>query len=293
MFKPFQRTIGRYTISKITELELRDFSPARLFPQFEDQATDPTLFPASLLSPEGNIILSSHSWLLQDGRQTILVDTGVGARKSRPFAPYFDNLSPPYLNHLEAVGVRPEDVDLILLTHLHGDHIGWNTIWDGAIWRSTFPKARYVFSAEEYDFFSSPENHVDRHRTSFMARADSVDPVVSAGQAVMIPIDGSEVFPGIRYLSTPGHSPFHASIAINTGEGTALFAGDTLHHHAQVLRPEVNSIFDADPDLARHSRDIVLDTASTPGTILFGAHLAGSSAIKITKTAKGYRWQEA
>ncbi|WP_246103226.1 hypothetical protein [Rhizobium straminoryzae] len=166
-------------------------------------------------------------------------------------------------------------------------------MWDGEIWHPTFPNARYVFSAKEYGFFSSPDNHIDRHRTSFMARADSVDPVVKACQAVMIPVDGSDVFPGIRYLSTPGHSPFHASIAIDTEEGTALFAGDTMHHDAQVFRPEVNSIFDADADLARHSLEILLDTASTSGTIVFGAHLAGGSAIKITKTAKGYRWQDA
>ncbi len=293
MSELLERTLGRYKISKITELELTDFSPARLFPELRDQAADPTLFPAGLLSPAGNIILSSHSWLLRDGRQTILVDTGVGARKTRPFAPYFDNLAPPFLDHLEAAGVRPEDVDLVLLTHLHGDHVGWNTVRDGAIWRPTFPNARYVFSADEYRFFSNPENHIERHRTSFMARADSVDPIVSSGQAVMIPIDGSEVLPGIRYLPTPGHSPFHASIAIDAGDRTALFAGDTLHHHAQVFRPDVNSIFDADPDLARYSRGNLLEIASNPGTILFGAHLGGSSTIRIAKVAKGYHWQAA
>jgi len=293
MSEPLERRLGRYRISRIAELELTSFTPAKLFPALGEQAADPALFPADLLSPEGNIILSSHSWLLRDDRQTILVDTGAGAKKTRPFAPYFDNLDPPFLDRLAAAGVQPEDVDLVLLTHLHGDHVGWNTVWDGAAWRPTFTNARYVFSADEYGFFSAPENHIERHRTSFMARADSVDPVVNAGLAVMIPADGSEVLPGIRYLPTPGHSPFHASIAIDTGDGTALFAGDTLHHHAQVLRPDINSIFDADPTLARQSRANLLETASIPGTVVFGAHLAGGSAMRVEKDAEGYRWQNA
>lgn len=288
-----QQKMGHYSITKISEQELLSFAPGKLFPELGEQAVDPALFPPTLLSPAGNARLSIHSWLITDGSQNILVDTGAGAKKSRPYAPYFDSLTPPFLERLQAAGVRPEDVDVVLLTHLHVDHVGWNTVWDGQIWRPTFPNARYIFSADEYKFFSAPENQIDRHRTSFMARADSVDPVVESGQAIMVSVDGSEVLPGIRYLPTPGHSPFHASIAVETGEGVALFAGDTLHHHAQVLRPDVNSIFDAEPEKAEQSRLRLLEWASVPQTVLFGAHLAGTSVIRIAKTSEGYRWREA
>jgi len=284
---------GDTLISRIDEMQLTSFSPSRLFPELAQDCGDKEIFPDPLLSAEGNIILNCHSWLLQDGERTILVDTGAGRGKSRPFAPYFDNLSPPFLENLAAHGVAPGDVDLVLLTHLHVDHVGWNTLPAEGGFVPTFPNAKYVFSAEEYAFFSDPENLIDRHRTSFMAREDSVDPVVRAGQAMMVTADGSEILPGIRFLPTPGHSPFHASIALATADGEALFAGDTLHHQGQVLRPEVNSVFDADPEEARASRRLVLDRAASNDVILFGAHLAGHSAIRVSGRDGAFRWQPA
>jgi len=282
--------MGKTLISRIDELQLMSFSPSKLFPALAAEVEDERIFPRDLLSEDGNIILSCHSWLLQDGTRTILVDTGAGAGKSRPFAPYFDNLSPPFLENLADHGVKPEDVDLVLLTHLHVDHVGWNTRRDGDEFVPTFPNAKYVFCADEYAFFSNPENLIDRHRTSFMAREDSVDPVVRFGQALMIEANGAEVLSGIRFIPTPGHSPFHTSIALATDDGEALFAGDTLHHQSQVVYPDVNSVFDADPERARASRKLVLERAARPGTIMFGAHLAGTSAIQVSKGELGYRW---
>lgn len=285
--------MGKTLISRIDELQLTSFSPSKLFPDLAAEAQNVAIFPRDLLSRDGNIILSCHSWLVQDGTRTILIDTGAGADKSRPYAPYFDSLSPPFLENLAAHGATPEDVDLVLLTHLHVDHIGWNTRRQGDAFLPTFPNATYAFCAAEYEFFSNPENLIDRHRTSFMAREDSIDPVVKSGQALMIEANGSEVLPGIRFIPTPGHSPFHTAIALATSAGEALFAGDTLHHQGQVIHPDVNSVFDADPEKARASRRLVLERAAQPRTILFGAHLAGSSAVQISKDECGYQWRPA
>lgn len=282
--------MGKTLISRIDELQLTSFAASKLLPDLAAEVDNEQIFPRDLLSEDGNIILSCHGWLVRDGKRTILVDTGAGAGKSRPFAPYFENLSPPFLENLAAHGVKPEDVDLVLLTHLHVDHVGWNTERDGDAFVPTFPNAKYVFCADEYAFFSNPENLIDRHRTSFMARADSVDPIVRSGQALMIKADSGEALSSIRFIATPGHSPFHASIALATDGGEALFAGDTLHHQAQVIHPEVNSVFDADPEQARASRRLVLERATQPGTILFGAHLAGSSAIQVARSELGYKW---
>jgi glyoxylase-like metal-dependent hydrolase (beta-lactamase superfamily II) len=287
------RKLGDTIITRVMELELRNFSPGRLFPDLAGDAGDLALFPDELKSVEGNLILSSHSWLVRGRKRTILVDTGAGAGKARPYAPYFDHLDHPFLERLAEEGVAPGDVDYVLLTHLHVDHVGWNTIPDGDEFKPTFPNARYVFSGEEYAFFSAQENHTERNRTSFMARADSVDPVVRSGQALMVPTDGGEILPGIRFLPTPGHSPYHASISVDLGNAIALFAGDTLHHQAQVLRPDVNSIFDADSERARQSRRLLLEHASLPGTTTFGAHLAGTSVIRIEGQAGGFTWIEA
>lgn len=289
---PVVRRVGALTVTRITETEIAGFAPAALFPDLAGVADDPALFPSQLLNPAGQVRLAVHSWLIRGPQGTMLVDTGIGAGKERPLSPHFHRVSSDFLGQLATAGVRPVDIDHVLLTHLHVDHVGWNTVAIDGVWLPTFPNARYVFSGDEYHFFGDPANFAPRHRNSFLARQDSVDPVVAAGQAMMVPVDGSEALPGIRFLPTPGHSPFHAAILIASEGETALFAGDTLHHVAQVLRPEANSVFDADPAQARSSRLQVLDLAARPGTRLFGAHLAGSSVLTVTRRNEGFAWQD-
>lgn len=108
-------------------------------------------------------------------------------------------------------------VDYVLHTHLHVDHVGWNTRLVDGRWQPTFPNARHIFSAKEYAFFSDPANADNRHRTSFLTQRDSVTPIVEAGLADMIEVDGREVIPGLSFHSTPGHSVDHASIVLRNG----------------------------------------------------------------------------
>ncbi len=284
--------IGSVRITRIDEMELASLSAKQVFPDLpEAAAADAALFPASSLHVGGNLNLKVHSWLVEAGGRKILVDTGAGAMKHRPYAPYFDNLTPPFLENLAAAGARPEDIDTVLLTHLHVDHVGWNTTIREEAWLPTFPNAEYVFTEDEYRFYARPENHTQRNRTSFMARQDSLDPVVAAGQARMIAFGESEPLPGFRFVPTPGHSPYHSSILLDTGDGVALFAGDTLHHPFQVFLPEINSIFDADPDASRTSRKAVLDLAARTGVTVFGAHIAGNSTMKIQRNGTGFSWE--
>ncbi|MET1026134.1 MAG: MBL fold metallo-hydrolase [Dongiaceae bacterium] len=160
-----------------------------------------------------------------------------GNDKERPYASYFDHLQTPFLERLRALGVEPEDVDYVLHTHLHVDHVGWNTLLQGGEWVPTFPNARYIFSRAEYDYFTDPKNHTERSRTSFMVQRDSVDPVIEAGLAQMIEIDGSEPIEGFAFHPTPGHTIDHASISFHSQGEVALFAGDVLHHPLQVSAP--------------------------------------------------------
>ncbi|WP_300469626.1 MBL fold metallo-hydrolase [Breoghania sp.] len=146
--------------------------------------------PATL-SPDGAwIILSIHSWIVWIDGKIVLIDTGAGNGKKRPFAPYFDQLTTSYLARLQALGGgTPEAVDYVLHTHLHVDHVGWNTRLVDGHWIAIFPNARHVFSAKEYDFFRDPANANARHHTSLQAQQDSVTPIVDAGLADMISID--------------------------------------------------------------------------------------------------------
>ena len=291
LFSSVQR-VGALKITRIPETEMGGFSPAKLFPELAEHAGNTALFPEHMLTEAGDIRLASHSWLVEAPQGTMLVDTGIGNAKQRPLAPPFHNHDNDFLGAFAATGVQPDQIDLVLLTHLHVDHIGWNTVETDGVWLPTFPNARYVFSGAEYRHFANPTTFSQRNRNSFLARQDSIDPIVANGQAQMIEVDGSEVFPGVRFLPTPGHSPFHATIEISSEGETALFAGDTLHHVAQVHRPEVNSIFDADPKAARAARAKVLEIASREGTLLFGAHVSGSSVLRISRHDDGYSWQE-
>lgn len=287
-----RHSIGALTITRIDETELSGLAPQALFPDLADEAADPALFPAHMSTAAGEIRLASHSWLVEGPQGKILIDTGIGDGKQRPLSPMFHDRQSEFLVRLEEAGVAPSEVNWVLHTHLHVDHVGWNTRAVDAVWLPTFPAARHVFSGEEYRFFADPAQATARQRNSFLARQDSVDPIVANGQAMMITANGEEVLPGIRFLPTPGHSPFHASILISSQGETALFAGDTLHHVAQVRRPEVNSVFDADPVAARRARAQVLDLAAQPVVTLFGAHISGSSALRVVRSAAGYDWAE-
>ncbi len=169
--------------------------------------------------------MSVHTWVVRDRGRTILIDTGVGNGKDRPFAPYFDRLDTRFLERLRAAGAAPEDVDFVLMTHVHVDHVGWNTRLHDGVWTPTFPNARYVFSRAEHAQFKDSRNLNERNRTSFAVQLDSFDPVIAAGLAMAIDVDGSEAIPGFRFHATPGHSPYHASIAFESDGRNALFAG--------------------------------------------------------------------
>jgi hypothetical protein len=206
--------IGEAEVTRVFELQLATFTPSQLIPSWNEarEGLLSQLPAAAIDASRAHVILSIHSWLVRDRGRTILVDTGAGNDKQRPFAPYFHELHNPFLERLALAGVTPEEVDFVLSTHLHVDHVGWNTRLQEERWVPTFPNARYVFSRAEYAYFTNPANRSERNRTSFAVQIDSVDPVIEAGLADMVEVDGSAVLDGISFHLTPGHTPNHASI---------------------------------------------------------------------------------
>jgi glyoxylase-like metal-dependent hydrolase (beta-lactamase superfamily II) len=276
--------VGAATITRVTE-QTFGIDAARLFPDFdasEWRANATWLLPEHADAALTSAQLSVHTWVVRLNGRVILVDTGCGNGKDRPFGAIFHQLDTPYLARLAAAGVQPEDVDLVLITHLHVDHVGWNTRLVDGQWVPTFPNARYVFAAAERAYYETPAA-ADR----MMVFDDSVLPVIRAGLADEIGDEGGTYLPGIRFLPTPGHCVGHMSIEIASDGERALFWGDVVHHPIQVVKPDWSSSFCDDRSQASVSRRRIFEYAADHEAQVFTSHFAGSSAGRITRGENG------
>ncbi|MFC0435178.1 MBL fold metallo-hydrolase [Kutzneria buriramensis] len=208
----------------------------------------------------GRLVNSSLTWVIRDRGRTILVDTGIGNDKDRPDTPAFDGLQTDFLVALAAAGVRPDDVNLVVNTHLHADHVGWNTRLVDERWVPTFPNAHYLIPALDYEHF-----HDDP------AIADSVRPVVEAGQAVLWR-DEHVLAGGIVIEAAPGHTPGSSVLKLRD---EAVFVGDLLQSPAQILEPDADSTVCLDGARARRSRRRILDWAADRCARVLPTHFDG------------------
>jgi glyoxylase-like metal-dependent hydrolase (beta-lactamase superfamily II) len=280
--------VGDAIITRVDETAFA-LAPEVLFPDW-DAASGPALeehcSTASLDLTNRRVTLKTHLWVVEIGGLTIVVDTGIGNGKTRPFSALFDKLDNPVLERFEAAGFRREQVDHVLLTHLHVDHVGWNTHWQNDRWTPVFPNATYVFGQRECDYFATPEGEPRR-----MVFEDSLLPVIEAGQARVVADEGEEILDGIRFLPTPGHSIGHMAIEIRSRGQTALFSGDVMHSPLQVYRPQWNSTFCLDQPQARASRQSLLEHAATTGAIVFPAHFPETSCGTVHEGPRGFEWR--
>jgi glyoxylase-like metal-dependent hydrolase (beta-lactamase superfamily II) len=279
--------VGAATITRVDETGFA-LAPERLFPLWNEndaRALEERFGTDSLDLTNRRVPLKTHLWVVEIDGHTIVVDTGIGNHKSRPFSELFDQLDNPVLERFAAAGFRPEQVDYVLLTHLHVDHVGWNTHWQGGRWTPVFTNATYVFGQRERDFFAMQEGEPRR-----MVFEDSVLPVIEAGQARAVRDEGEEILEGIRFVPTFGHSLGHMAIEIRSRGETALFSGDVMHSALQVHRPEWNSVFCLDQDQAREARRWLLQRAAETDATLFAAHFPETSAGKVKRSGSGFEW---
>lgn len=299
--------VGDAVIVKIPELPLEGVDPAYLYPDF-DPAVGPEIareFGAGSVDQQTGMLRQSiHTWLVRTPDRVILVDTATGNDKERLAMPVLHRLNEPFLERLKAAQVDPEDVDLVLFTHLHVDHVGWNTHKVGDQWIPTFPNARYVFSARGHDYLAALSAG-DGSDAAIRAEAglghmvktplagvyeDSVRPVVEAGLARQIMVDELEAVEGFSFLPTPGHSIDHACIRFTSQGEQALFWGDVLHHPTQIVRPDWNSLYCEFPEAARASRRWALNHAAETGTLVFTSHFGESSAGRVGRDGDRFTW---
>lgn len=300
--------VGDTTIRKVWETDLNGLRFAQLLPNLPDDALHrhPEWFPAGTHDEKGHAVMSLHVWLVRHQGRTILIDTGAGNDKPRPQQVVLDRLSTPFLARLREAGVEPEEVDLVLHTHIHSDHVGWDTRLEGDRWVPTFPNAEVVVSDLEYAYGlaltgNDPAGIAAARKRAGLGEpvrvpvsgtfADSMRPLAEHGLIRCVAVDGSEVVPGIRVLPTPGHSIDHASIELTSGGACALFAGDVFHHPVEIYDPDLVSVFCEFPDASRRSRRWFLDHAADTSATVFTSHFPGSSVGRISRTAGGFAWR--
>ncbi|MFD8757195.1 MBL fold metallo-hydrolase [Kitasatospora sp. NPDC059577] len=284
---PEQIVLGDVTVTRIKEYYgTAGLSPDRFFPDspagsWEQQHDWPA---ADFRDPStGECRTAIQSWLLRSEGRTVLVDTGAGNHKDRPHAPAWHRLDTDYLDNLAAAGVRPEDVDLVVNTHLHVDHVGWNTRLDGRDWVPTFPNATYLMTRRDHEFWDPANGH-----RSVLGRGnqnvfeDSVAPVHRAGLTHLW--DGTyRIDRNLRLDLAPGHTPGSSVLTLESGGEQALFVGDLVHTALQIAEPDTNSCFCEDPAQSRATRRELLGRAADHHALVFPAHFGGRGALRVTR----------
>jgi len=249
----------------------------------------PWLVPIHFDPAIDKLITSNHSWLIRTDRHTILLDCCAGNHKERPWLPRFHRLDVPFLERLRAAGAAPEDIDIVLCTHLHTDHVGWNTRLENGRWVPTFPNARYLFSRLENDHWN-PDIGDRRQRNPGRAAMydDSVLPVIVSGQADLL--DGAHAIDDRLMIEpAPGHTPGHVLLKLRDGADEAVFCGDVLHHPIQVHEPTWNTRFCEIPEQALSTRRRVLEHCAERRALLFPTHFAAPHVAAITAQTTGFR----
>jgi glyoxylase-like metal-dependent hydrolase (beta-lactamase superfamily II) len=286
--------LGHLSVTRIGQFDNWPLSPAEFFPGTDQElwlANRSWLAPEHWNPAEDKVQVSVGSWLIRSADRTIIVDTGLGAGGDRPGLPS----GTPFVSALAGAGVTPADVDIVICTHLHPDHVGGNTIVDDTgVWGPTFPHAQYLFSRPDVDFFGNPGLDEGPGR-SVAVFAASIAPVVQAGQALIW--DSTHVIDEhLKLVLAPGHTPGSAVLSVESGGDRALFVGDLLHTPVQVLRPQVSSCFCHDPAAAARSRRRILEWAADHRALVVPAHFGGGRAVEIVRDGAGLniaRWAAA
>ncbi|HEY1260290.1 MAG TPA: MBL fold metallo-hydrolase [Stellaceae bacterium] len=276
--------VGAVTITKIVELEVTGGSRFIL-----PQATYEAVLPIAWLRPDfaderGRLRMSIHALVVETPGRRILVDTCLGNDKENRRIPSWNRLQTSFLADLAAAGHPRQSFDTVVCTHLHVDHVGWNTMLAGGRWVPSFPNARYLMGRVEYRHWTMRREREDM--TAVLA--DSVAPVWEAGLVDLVETD-HRICDEVSLVPTPGHTPGHVSVRISSAGEAALITGDFMHHPCQIARPEWSSTADTDPEEARATRERMLTELAGDATLVIGTHFAGRTAGRVVRDSDAYR----
>ena len=282
--EPITWAVGDARITRISELEVH-WPFKALLPGADELIDDYDWLRPDFVTDDGRMRLSMHSLVIESAGMRIVVDTCVGNDKSRPGAPPFEQLSTPFLEDLTAAGFAPETIDTVACTHLHVDHVGWNTRLVGGEWVPTFDNARYLFVQKEFDYWrTEPQDYGPVFE-------DSVAPVMDAGLGDLVGAD-HRINEEVWFESTPGHTPGHVSVIIESAGERAVITGDMTHHPLQFAHPDLASSADYSRDGASTATRLDAYPRWADGRLVIGTHFAGRTAghIEPAETPNTYRF---
>lgn len=275
--------VGDVTITKVVEFEAVGGTKFVL-----PQATREAVLPYQWMYPHfmdeaGRLKMSIHALIIETPQRRIMVDTCVGNDKQRDI-PTWSQRQGNFLQEMAAAGFPPESIDTVVCTHLHVDHVGWNTRWDGTRWLPTFPRARYLLGRVEFGYWQAQEDDHEQ-RVVF---ADSVAPVFEAGLVDLVETD-HRLCDEVHLVPTLGHTPGHVSLRISSRGEEALITGDFIHHPCQLARPDWAASFDYDQAHSTRTRREMFGQLAGAPVLVIGTHFAGPTAGHIVRDGDAWR----
>ena len=285
-----ERKIGDIVITRVIESERPDFDAGQFFPSITPEQWAPyrqRLAGWAMDLASNGLVFPMQSFLVRTAHHTIVVDTCVGDHKKRVRPNWNMTSGGEFLKRFAETGVRPEQVDYVMCTHMHTDHVGWNTRWDNGRWVPTFPNAKYIMSEKELAYWTklhqeTPQNQIE----------DSVLPIVEQGRAQLVKNDfaiGDEV----RFESTAGHTPDHMSVHISSRGAEAVITGDLIHSPVQCLETEWVPRPDYDPPQAAATRRAFLERYCERDVLVCASHFPSPSFGHVVREGNGFWFQYA
>ncbi len=284
--------IGQFQIDRLADLEPVRLPPARGFPLLSRDllAEHARIMGPRFIDPATlDLMISFHTYVVRSAARVILVDTCIGDHKHRPERPAWHLRQSDFLERLAGLGVRPEEVDAVMCSHMHADHVGWNTRLVNGRWVPTFPNARYLMAEVEYRHWRSryEREGAALNHGSF---ADSVLPVVESGQAEMVGMS-QQIERGIRFEPAAGHTPGTVLIHLEDGSYHGVLAGDIIHHPIQFNFPEMPTRYCEDPALAAGVRVALCERYANTASRLLTAHFPAPSSGRILRDGTKFSFE--
>lgn len=272
--------IGEVKITQVVELTTASLGP-HLLPEATPEALRLIPWIKPFVDDQGRMVLSIHSLVVESQGQTIMVDTCIGNDKVRNY-PRWHKMQSDFLARFDAAGFTTDQIDTVLCTHMHVDHVGWNTRLVDGVWQPTFAQADYLFNEIEWQHWrNEPQEYGP-------VIEDSVQPIFDAGRAVLVN-EQHHVTDEVWLEATPGHTPGHVSVHIASNGEEAVITGDMIHHPSQIPNGHWTCLADHDGDLARHTREAFVSRYADRPVLIIGTHFATPTAGHIVRDGETYR----